>query len=262
MPQSNDLAGCMNHNMLLRDLPEEEGNLLRPALRRMDLKPGETLSRRGDLIDTLIFPISGVVSLLSPTGPETGSEVAIIGRDGVVGVTAMLLPDAAMPWVTLVQIGAEAVCLPSSHLRGIARHAPVLWERMCRFVEALLFHISQTAACNARHSVPERLARWLLVALDRLDGDIVPLTHEFLAAMLGVRRAGVTVTANELQDRRLIKAGRGRITVTDRAGLEQASCACYRIIHQNEAHVQARNARATGTAASPLWSDAPDHVAV
>jgi CRP-like cAMP-binding protein len=227
-------------NDLLAGLPRAELKLVREHAEFVELPVGRVLYERGERLREVFFMTEGLTSLLAQTGGGQIGEVGIIGRDGLIGAPAVLLGDVAMPWVTLVQTAGAALRLPSPGLRDMLKHAPVLTERCFRYIETLMFQVSQVAACNARHGLPERLARWLLMSVDRIGGDTVPLTHEFLANMLGVRRAGVTVTANALQADKLIRVARGRIVIADRAGLEGVCCACYGFVRDHEDQNRAR----------------------
>src|SRR5215210_1414734 len=136
-----------------------------------------------------------------------------------------------------MQVGGHGYRIPSSELRRAIDESALLRRLLLRFAHVFTSQSAQTAACNARHSIERRLARWLLLAHDRMADDRVPLTHEYLALMLGVRRAGVTVALHELEGEKLVRARRGQITVIDRAGLEARSCGCYAIVTQEAKRV-------------------------
>jgi CRP-like cAMP-binding protein len=163
-------------------------------------------------------------------------EVGVIGSEGMVG-TSVLMGSETASLEAYVQIAGSALRMKTSFLIQEAEECRELRQRLLRYAQALMFQISQSAACNARHSVEERCARWLLTAQDRVGGNHVQLTHEFLGVMLGVRRAGVTVAAGTLQSAGLIRYHRGRVTVLDRPGLEAASCECYGLANEEYARL-------------------------
>jgi CRP-like cAMP-binding protein len=170
-----------------------------------------------------------MVSLVSYT-PEGGSvEVGVVGFEGMVSISAVLGVDKS-PHEMLVQINDGAMRLPVGVLHAEFRRAGALQDKLLRYTQGLLLQTSQVVVCNRLHSLSERLARWLLMSLDRCEGVDLPFTHEFLSLMLGVRRAGVTEAAIILQAEELIHYKRGRIKVLDRPGLEEYSCDCYEVI--------------------------------
>ena len=154
-----------------------------------------------------------------------------------VGLPVLLSPEPISVHRAFVQIPGRAHRLRATALREMAEALPTLRDRCLRYVQVMLMQNSQIAACNARHELPGRLARWLLMSRDRIDGDDLPMTQEFLSFMLGVRRAGISVVANSLQAQGLIRQSRGRITILDRAGLQEKACTCYRMIEHNRARI-------------------------
>ena len=155
-------------------------------------------------------------------------EVGMIGREGVIGVSALLGAEISAQ-STLVQIPGAGYRMSASRCKAIFDQSAVFRAAVLRFAEAMLNMAAQTAACNRVHSVEQRCARWLLMASDRIESETMPMTHEFLASMLGVRRAGVTTTAGDLQRSGLIRYHHGQLTITDREGLEATACECYPI---------------------------------
>jgi CRP-like cAMP-binding protein len=218
-----------NLNLLLASLPAEDFARLVPFLEVVPLKLKDVLNRPGQPLQHVLFPGGGYVSVL--TALEDGSmvEVATIGREGMVGAFAAAnggsLPTAA----TLVQ-GATDTCyrMTIAAFRTEMDRRGAFHEVVTRYAHALVGFIMQSTACNAVHSVEQRLARWLLMAQDRMASDDFPLTHEFIATMLGATRPTVTVVAGTLQKAGLIAYHRGHVTILDREGLEAASCECYR----------------------------------
>jgi CRP-like cAMP-binding protein len=157
-------------------------------------------------------------------------EVGMIGREGIVGAAALLGGEASAQHI-VVQAPGTALRMKVAECRAAFEESAAVRAPVLRYVQTLLDLSAQTAACNRLHSIEQRCARWLLMARDRLDDDVMPMTHEFLSTMLGVRRAGVTETVGELHRSGLIQNHRGAVTILDREGLEAAACECYRIDH-------------------------------
>ena len=155
------------------------------------------------------------------------------GRDGMIGVSAMLNPDATAVHRALVQVPGIAIRMQTTVFKELAERSSAFRDRCLRYIQVLMVQTAQVAACNARHELPERLARWLLMSHDKLDSDDMPMTQEFLAFMLGVRRTGVSHVANTLQSTGAIRQSRGRITILDRSLLEAEACNCYRLIEDS-----------------------------
>lgn len=221
-------------NLFLESLGEAEYDALRPYLEKIELPDRFVLHRGGETIEYCYFPVRGT-SLCELVGLADGSEVeaGIIGREGFAGVTA-LLPGSIAPNMFIVQIPGAAMRIKAKILREQARRRPALLERILVFSVALGVQVSQTAVCNARHNLSERLARWLLMLQDRAERDELPLTHDILSTMLGVRRSGVTVAAGGLSERGAIRYTRGLVTIIDRQRLEAASCECYRAMRERQ----------------------------
>ncbi len=231
-------------NELLRALPAGELERLRPLLVPVTLVTSQVLHEAGAPIDEVFFLESGLAFLTADTGDHGLVEVGTTGRDGLVGLPVLLSTEPISVHRAFVQIPGRAYRLRATALREMVDVLPTLRDRCLRYVQVMLMQNSQIAACNARHELPGRLARWLMMSRDRIDGDDLPMTQEFLSAMLGVRRAGISVVANALQAQGLIRQSRGRITVLDRAGLEGKACACYRMIEHNRARIMGTSSRA------------------
>jgi CRP-like cAMP-binding protein len=227
-------------NQLLDSLAPDDLRRLLPHLEEQEvpLAHKETINVPGRPIERLYFPTAGVVSLIASVDEGAAVEVGIIGREGMVG-TPVLLGSECASNEAFVQIEGRALRMPTGALLDQFEESRSLRRHLLRFAQALSFQISQSAACNARHVVDERCARWLLAAHDRVGGNELVLTHEFLGIMLGVRRAGVTVAAGALQRAGLIRYRQGQITILDREGLEGASCECYRAIKAEYARLLA-----------------------
>ena len=174
------------------------------------------------------FPLSGVISLLTVLDDGSAVEIATVGSEGMADFAAFLDLESPARW--LVQVPGSAVRLESADLRQMAEKRSDLREVMYNYMLAMFVLVSQTAACNRRHPVEERCARWLLMTHDRVEGDTFPLTHEFLADMLGVRRPSVSIAMSILSKAGYIRYRRGKVEILDRHGLEQATCECYRVL--------------------------------
>ena len=217
-------------NRLIGALSPAELARLRPHLEPVQLEQRTTLYDVDEVpIRYVYFPETCVVSLLNTLHRGGAVEVGTVGCEGMAGLP-VFLSDNESPLRAIVQIPGMAARIEVEHfLRATA--GGQLHVLLLRYTQAFLTQVAQTAACNAAHLVEERCARWLLTTHDRVEGDSFPLTHEFLAFMLGVRRAGVTVAMQALQDRHLVRYGRGWVSIVDRAGLEAASCECYATVH-------------------------------
>jgi len=180
-------------------------------------------------ITHVYFPLSGVISMLARTGEEESVEISTVGNEGMVGVPVFLGATTA-PTFAFAQVPGFAARMAAQPFRDEVARRSALQQVMQRYTQALFNQVAQGSACNRHHLVGQRLARWLLQTHDRVGTDTFPLTHEFIAQMLGVRRASATEAAQALQETGLIRYTRGIVTIVDRPGLEVASCLCYRII--------------------------------
>jgi CRP-like cAMP-binding protein len=219
-------------NRLLRALPADQYGRLLPYLEPVELGNGHMLWQSNSTIHSVYFPRTCVVSLLTPLLNEQPVEAATVGREGVVG-TPVVLGARTTSAQALVQVPGTAARMDAERFAGgLRRDDGALFPLLLRYAQALQEQTAQSVACNRRHAIDERCARWLLMTQDRVGQQQFALTQEFLAFMLGVRRASVTVAASTLQRAGLIRYSRGRIAVLDREGLEAASCECYRIVRQ------------------------------
>jgi len=216
-------------NRLLAALPRKDYQRLRGAFEVVTLTYGDILYEPGDPIRHVYFPNDALVSLLTTVEGHQALEVGLVGREGVVGVSAALGVETASVRA-LVQSTGTALKLNAARFRMEFRKSLPLQNELYLFIHAKLAQARQTAACNRFHVVEARLARWLLMTRDRMGSDRFLLTQDFLADMLGVRRVGVSIAACALQKRKLIEYSRGKIRILDRKGLEAASCSCYKFV--------------------------------
>lgn len=217
-----------NPNRLLAALPAEDYARVQRALETVTTRLKQILHKPGDPIEHVYFPGSGFCSVLTVLEDGRMVEVATIGREGAVGVSA-ILDGSPSPSATMVQ-AEMSVCYRMTAVnfrREMDRRGP-FYELVTHFAQALVAFVMQSTACNAVHSVEQRLARWLLMARDRVESSGFPLTQEFAAMMLGASRPTVSVVAGTLQKAGLIEYHRGQVTILDGAALEAASCECYR----------------------------------
>jgi len=215
-------------NALLRALPVDEYEFLLPRLRPVGLRFRQVLIEPGVPITDVYFPRSGALSMIA-TEQEGGEvEVGTVGKEGMSGLPLLHQTDR-MPFRVFVQIDGDAWRLSAEAFQGLIEERPALRRVCLRYAQYFMEQIAQSVACNRLHTLEERCARWLLMTHDRLEEREFELTHEFLALMLGVRRAGVSVAMGALQEAGSIRYTRGRIAVLDRPRLEEASCGCYRI---------------------------------
>jgi CRP-like cAMP-binding protein len=227
-----EIEGNPVRNELLLGLPSSESNLILPQLTFVQLRTHDILEDPGELIKYAYFVNSGLVSVLSMMENGKSVEVGITGREGCTALPmAVGLKTSLLRLV--VQIQGTAFRMSNQVLAKSLRQCPVLEKRMQQYSQIMGMLSAQVAACNRLHEVDERLARWLLMSQDRIDGDIVSLTHEFLAHMLGTRRSSVTVAAGVLQRAGLITYNRGSVKIEHRARLEEAACECYNLIRKH-----------------------------
>jgi CRP-like cAMP-binding protein len=213
-------------NQLLRALSAADLDLLRPHLEATALNPRFVLEAANRPIRFVYFPEAGLASIIAHTRPDRGIEVGLIGFEGMSGLS-IVMGDDRSPNETIVQAEGSGLRIAVEKLQEALEASPTLRRRLLRYGQAFLCQTAQTALANGRANIDERLARWILMAHDRLDGDALQLTHEFLALMLGVRRPGVTVALHFLEGKGLIRSTRGVVTVLDRNGLEDVANGSY-----------------------------------
>lgn len=219
-------------NRLVAALRPEDFACVEPYLEIVDLPRGKVVYETGETIRYVYFPHDAIVSLVTVMEDGKTVELAVFGCEALFGlVTAVVSRQAFGRYV--VQFPGSTSRIPSERLLEIVAARPAIRQLFSSFAEALLAQTFQTVACNAVHGVEARCCRWILSMHDRMDQDTLPLTHEFLAETLGVQRSTVSLVTRTLQMAGLIRQRRGAITITDRAGLEEATCECYGKIRQN-----------------------------
>ncbi|WP_035354349.1 Crp/Fnr family transcriptional regulator [Edaphobacter aggregans] len=227
-------------NHLLRSLSTEERVRLCPSMQHISLPLGHVLYEAGGFLDYVYFPTTCVVSCLYTMHDGSTAEMALAGNDGVIGI-ALFLGGGTAPHRAVVPIGGYAIRIPARSLQAEFARGGSLQHTLLRYTQALITQISQTAVCNRLHSLEKRLCRWLLLCHDRVKGDEISMTQEYIANMLGGRRESVTVAAGHLQDIGLIHYSRGRITILDRKGLERMVCECYRTVEDEHERLMVAN---------------------
>ena len=216
-------------NHILDALPDEERERLFPHLSFVSMPLGKVLYESGESLKHIYFPTDSIVSLLYVMKDGASAEIAVVGNEGAIGV-ALFMGGETTPSRAIVQSAGSAFRLEGKRLKAeFNRHGQML-HVLLRYTQSLITQMAQTAVCNRHHSVNQQLCRWLLLSLDRLRSNELKMTQELIANMLGVRREGVTAAAGELQKAGVIRYSRGKITVLDRAKLEQLSCECYSVV--------------------------------
>jgi CRP-like cAMP-binding protein len=216
-------------NHLLNALPAEDFERLVPNLKLVQLTLGEVLYESGGRQRRVFFPTDAIVSLLYMLVNGASAEIAVVGNEGIIGVS-IFMGGETTPSRAVVQSAGYAYQLSSRIVKEEFTRGGAMQYRLLRYTQALLTQMAQTAVCNRHHSLDQQLCRWLLLSLDRLNCDELIMTQELIANMLGVRREGVTEAAGNLQTAGLIEYRRGHITVLDRAGLEMRTCECYGVV--------------------------------
>ena len=216
-------------NHLLAALSKEVQGRLFPHLELISLPLGKVMYESGDTLRHVYFPVDSIISLLYVMEDGASAEIAIVGNEGILGISLFMGGDST-PSRAVVQSAGHAFRLRAELLKDeFGRFGPTM-HLLLRYTQALITQMAQTAVCNRHHSVDQQLCRWLLLSLDRLESNQISMTQELIANMLGVRREGVTEAAGKLQDAGLIRYHRGRITALDRPGLEARSCECYQVV--------------------------------
>jgi CRP-like cAMP-binding protein len=216
-------------NRLLAALPSAEYEQLKPNLKPVELSLGEILFEPPDLIRSVYFPTSAIISFLAELPDGDSVEVGLVGYEAIAGVDVILGVDTASK-VATVQSAGYALKIAAPALKEAFNQGGRLHQYLLQYTHALMSQISASVLCNAHHKIDGRLARWVLMYHDRVERDEFLMTHEFMANMLGIRRAGVSEVAKKLQDEGLIDYNRGHFRILDRKGLEEKACQCFTVI--------------------------------
>ncbi len=207
-------------NNLLAGLSESDFLLLKPALEWVDLNLGEILHQPREKLEFAYFPTAGICSIIAESAAATKAEAGIVGREGYIG-WAIPLHAGSSPFQSVVQMQGRGLRIAASALQEAVRKSPSLSATLLKFIQVVMVQIAQTALVNSHNTIPQRLARWLVMYRDRMDGPEFAITHEFLSNMLGVRRAGVSEALSKLEMKKTIRTTRGRIAILDHSALEK-----------------------------------------
>ncbi|GAB7533921.1 hypothetical protein BGC_01260 [Burkholderia sp. 3C] len=227
--EASDSLAQLNH--LLAALPGDERRRIEPHLTPITMPLGHVVYESGDHLSHIYLPTTAIISMLYVMQNGASAEIAVVGRDGLVGV-ALFMGGETMPNRAIVQSKGDAFKLSGQIVKDEFKRGGALQHLFLRYTQALITQMAQTAVCNRHHSISQQFCRWLLLSLDRLDSSDVQMTQELIADMLGVRRASVTETARKLQEAGLIRYSRGKIEVLDRPALERHVCECYQVVRE------------------------------
>jgi CRP-like cAMP-binding protein len=216
-------------NRLLSVLPQADWLRWLPQLEQVDLPLGQVLYEPGSTLSHVYFPTTAIVSLLYVMENGASAEIAVVGHEGIVGIS-LFMGGESTPSRAVVQSAGQGYRMAAQSIKDEFNRAGPVLHLLLRYTQALITQMAQTAVCNRHHSLDQQLCRWLLLSLDRLQGSELVMTQDLIANMLGVRREGVTAAALKLQRAGLIHYARGHITVLDRSGLEKRTCECYAVV--------------------------------
>jgi CRP-like cAMP-binding protein len=222
----------------LAALSEQEFNRIYPSLALVSMPLGTVLHESGDLLSHVYFPTDCIVSLLYVLENGASAEISLVGNEGLIGI-AVFMGGETTPNRAIVQSAGHAYSLPASLLKEVFHRSGEMQQLLLRYTQALITQMAQTAVCNRHHSIDQQLCRWLLLSMDRIEGNELAMTHELIANMLGVRHEGVSEAAGKLQDLGAIWYARGKVTVLDRPKLEALSCECYAVVRQETDRLRA-----------------------
>ncbi len=228
MGTTHQYAFGAQQNQLLAALPTEDLNRWQSRLEVVELSSNQVLYTAGRAPEYVYFPTTAIVSLMTMTREGASAEVAVVGNDGVVGISFLMGSDSAAT-DAMVQSAGRALRISARFVKCEIEQTCGVMKVVMRYAQAVMGQMTQTAICNRYHSIEQQFCRRLLLGLDRLPSDELDMTHEVAANLLGVRREGITVAANKLKDEGLIRYSRGRIAVLDRERLEKNACECYSV---------------------------------
>ena len=223
------LAHFKSHNTLLASLPEVDWERWHPQLQLVDLVVDQVLYESGDKLNHIYFPTTAIVSMLHILENGDCTEIAMTGREGMVGIS-VFMGNTNTPSRGVVQQPGQALRLGAAFVRDEFQQSIKVMQLMLRFTQALITQMSQVAVCNRHHDIEQQLCRWLLLNFDRIDSDTLAITQEKISTLLGVRREGITRAAGHLQNSGLIQYARGHMHLLDREGLHARSCECYDVV--------------------------------
>jgi CRP-like cAMP-binding protein len=226
-------------NRLLASLPGEALNRWWPYLELIDMPLGLVVSESAADLPYVYFPVTAIASLLYVMENGSSAEIAVVGNDGMVGISVFMGGNTTTSRA-VVQCAGSCYRLPVLRFKDLIEHDTAVQQALLRYTQALLTQMAQTAVCNRHHTLHQQFCRWLLLSLDRLPGNELVMTQELISNMLGVRRQGVTAAASKLQSQGAISYHRGRITVLDRTKLEGCSCECYQVVARECARLLSR----------------------
>jgi CRP-like cAMP-binding protein len=226
-------------NHMVAALSDSDWGRWQTLLEPVDMPLGRVLYESGGTLQHVYFPTTAIVSLLYVMENGASAEIAVVGNEGVVGIS-LFMGGESTPSRAVVQSAGHGYRLSAPAIKHEFDHAAGVMHLLLRYTQALITQMAQTAVCNRHHSLDQQLCRWLLLSLDRLSGNELLMTQELIANMLGVRREGVTEAALKLQQAGLIQYARGRIRVLDRAGLERRTCECYDVVRKEYARLLPR----------------------
>ena len=236
-------------NRILKALPVEQYERLSAELEHVSMVSGEILCHPDEPMTHVYFPNRGTVSLVSNFEDGVSVEVGMVGNEGMFGV-CVFLGSMSTPLLAQVQLPGDGLRMRTEVLKREFNKCAPLHDLLLRYTQAFITQIAQTAACNRAHSMEGRLSKWLLMCEDRANSKELELTHEFIAMMLGARRAGVTEAASDLKSRGLIDYRRGHMTILNRQGLESATCECYPLVKKEFARLIGSNRHVCGRTAA------------
>jgi len=225
-------------NQLLAALSQQECDRIFPHLKLVPMPLGKVLYEPGDVLRHVYFPVDCIVSLLYVMEDGASAEISVVGNEGMIGI-ALFMGGETTPSRAIVQSSGHAFRLLGPLLKEEFHRSGEMQLLLLRYTQALITQMAQTAVCNRHHSVDQQLCRWLLLSLDRLEGDVLTMTQELIANMLGVRREGVTEAAGKLQKLKVIRYARGKITVLNRTKLESLCCECYAVVKRETDRLRA-----------------------